>query len=114
MTSNGEFVLERMARSIRASSNVDGATSVFGISPGTLKVGTNKFYLSGGTLKLDDGSTIQDLSSDASVTSLKFYDSASGSTGSHLIKIELTLQTGSGKFLESKNFFASAVIRGAY
>jgi len=112
------LAIETMIRSIRGASSVDVAASVFGASPGTLKINSRKFYLANTTLEVQDGSNpAQDLtSSDTRVTSLIFYrDFSSGpSISSDIIKIEMTIESGQGSLLESRKFFASAVLRGEY
>ncbi len=113
LAENGDIALERMVRDIRSAANVDTTVSVFGSSPGILKVGTSKFYLSGAALELDDGvNPPSDLTSDVVVTSLIYYKSTN--TNSSLITILLTLQSGTGNYTQTKNFYASAVLRGAY
>lgn len=96
---NGDVALETMIREIRAASSVD-PSSVLGTHPGTLKVGSKTFSPSNFT------------TSDVSVTNLIFY--ATSTANSAIVKIELSLQAGSGVFQKTKNFYGSAVMRGAY
>ena len=107
---NGDIAIETMIREIRASSNTDPGSSLFGANPGVLKVGAKTFSVSGASALQEDGA---DITSDVSVNNLIFYRQAT-STLSEIIKIELTLSAGEGQFLKTKNFYGSAVLRGAY
>ena len=99
LTLNGDIALETMIREIRAASSVD-PSSVLGTNPGTLKIGSKTFSPSNFT------------TSDVGVTNLIFY--ASSTANSAIVKIELSLQAGGGVFQKTKNFYGSAVMRGAY
>ncbi len=118
VAADGDIAMETMVRSIRSSTSVDAAASTFGVSPGVLKLNSIKFYIAANTLEVQYGAnTAQDLTSpDAKVTSLIFYRDFSSGAGisSDIIKIEMTLQSGTGQFLKSKNFYGSAVLRGEY
>ncbi|KKS96740.1 MAG: hypothetical protein UV75_C0002G0139 [Candidatus Giovannonibacteria bacterium GW2011_GWA1_43_15] len=110
---NGDIAVERMVRSVRSATSTDTSVSVFGIHPGILKIGGTKFSLLGSVLQVtENGEAPQDLTSDVNVSSLVFYRTVSAN--SEIIKIELALQAGTGIFQKSKNFYGSAVLRGAY
>ena len=110
---NGDIAVERMVRSVRSATSTDTSVSVFGIHPGILKIGETKFSLLGSVLQVtENGEAPQDLTSDVNVSSLVFYRTVSAN--SEIIKIELALQAGTGIFQKSKNFYGSAVLRGAY
>ena len=110
---NGDVAIERMVRGIRGATSTDVAASVFGANPGILKIGGTKFSLLGSVLQVaESGGAPQDLTSDANVSNLVFYRTVSAN--SEIIKIEMTLQAGTGIFQKSKNFYGAAVLRGAY
>lgn len=118
IVADGDIAIETMVRSARSSTGVDAVASIFGVSPGVLKLNSIKFSLSGTVLQVQYGAgAVQDLTSpDSRVTKLVFYRdfSSSSSVSSDIIKIEMTLQSGTGQFLKSKNFYGSAVLRGEY
>lgn len=109
---NGDVAMERMLRDIRSATSTDVAASVFKTSPGILKIGGTKFSLAGTVLQVTQNGQAADLTSDINVTNLMFYRSVSAN--SEIIKIEMTLQAGTGIFQKSKNFYGSAVLRGIY
>ena len=113
---NGDTAIETMVREIRSATTTDLSVSVFGFSPGILKVGGRTFSLAGadGLLQAQDSSgPAQDITSDVDVTSLFFYRETNVAP-SEIIKIELTLSAGDGSFNKTKNFYGSAVLRGKY
>ncbi|OHB03600.1 MAG: hypothetical protein A3B03_02670 [Candidatus Zambryskibacteria bacterium RIFCSPLOWO2_01_FULL_42_41] len=110
---SGDVALETMIKELRAATTISPA-SVFGANPGALQLGSKRFFLSGNTLQIKDGAGSPEnlTASDVTVSNLIFYKTASAN--SEIIKIEMALQAGSGKFLKTKNFYGSAVMRGAY
>ena len=112
----GGAALERMVRDIRAASATNVAESAFGINTGTLNIDNLKFFVSEDTLHRDNAGIIQNLTSGARVTNFVLYRDSVFATGtqSELITIQLTLEAGNGVLRRTKNFFASAVMRGGY
>ncbi len=114
---NGTVAMETMIRETRQAISIDGAASVFGASPGTLSFGAKKFFLSGGSVKVQQGTNpAEDLTSGVTATNLIFYrdTAASSEVTSEVVKIELTLEAGEGIFYRRVTMLGSAVIRGAY
>lgn len=111
---NGDIAMERMIREIRSATATNIAGSVFSSNPGTLKLDSKTFFLSGSRLQIQDGANEPDnmTSSDVEVSGLIFYRSTA--TNSEIIKIEMTLESGAGKIFKSKNFYGGAVLRGIY
>ncbi|MDP3934714.1 MAG: type II secretion system protein [Candidatus Giovannonibacteria bacterium] len=109
---NGDVAMERMLRDIRSATSTDIAVSAFKTNPGILKIGWTKFSLLGSVLRVTESGQAADLTSDINVTNLMFYRTVSAN--SEIIKIEMTLQAGTGIFQKSKNFYGSAVLRGIY
>ncbi|KKT29538.1 hypothetical protein A3G55_01390 [Candidatus Giovannonibacteria bacterium RIFCSPLOWO2_12_FULL_44_25] len=114
---NGDVALETIIRDVRAAESFDAGISVFGTNPGVLQINiggsTEKFSLSDVVLQIQKGGPAENLtSSDVSVTNLIFY--ATSTDNSKMIRVEFTLEAGSGKFQKTKNFYGSAVMRGAY
>ena len=110
----GKIKVERMVREIRAATTTDIGVSVFGSSPGILKIGNVKFSLSASTLQVEEGqgSPAPLTASDVKINSLIFYRETASE--SEIIKIEMALEAGSGLFKKNRNFFGSAVMRGIY
>ena len=118
----GEMVMERMTREIRQATTTD-ATSVFGSSPGDLKLYTTDSSGAATTLEIvDTGSDVQIkeaggagvslLPSGTTATSLQFNKiTTAKSVG---IKIVLTLQAGSGAQAYSATFYDTVGLRGSY
>jgi len=114
---NGTLAMETMIRETRQAISIDTIGSLFGVDPGTLSLGTKKFFLSNGTLKVQEGANpAQDLTSGVTVTNLVFYRETAVSVQvlSDIIKIVMTIESGEGIFLRRTTFFGSAVVRGAY
>lgn len=110
---SGDVAMETMLKELRSATTTSPA-SVFGANPGVLQLGPKRFSVAGGALQVKDGagSPVNLTASDVTVSSLIFYKTASAN--SEMIKIEMALQAGSGKFLKTKNFYGSAVLRGNY
>lgn len=117
---NGELALDRIVRDIRSASSTDTGVSVFGAHPGVLRFGTVpiKYSLSSTTLQRQESEGVFEniTSPSARVTNLIFYRGSfvSSQVSSEIIKVEFTLESGDGKFLKTKKFFGSAVLRGSY
>lgn len=110
---SGDIAMDTIIKELRAATTTSPA-SVFGANPGALQLGPKKIFTSGNTLQIKDGADSPEnlTASDVTVTSLIFYKTAS--PNSEVVKIELSLQAGGGKFLKTKNFYGSAVLRGNY
>ena len=112
---NADVALESMIREIRLATSTTISGSAFGSHPGSLRLNAKKFSLSGTILELSDSEGApQSLTGDARITNLVFYPVTATSTNVKMIKIEMTLESGSGKFLISKNYNGAAVLRGSY
>jgi len=115
--------LERMLREIRDASAVQDAGSVLGAHPGELLLTTTnasgtprtvEFLLSNGALQLwEDGVLSGSLTGGkTSVTNLIFRKiSTTRSTG---VRVEMTVESGSGSRLRRENFYGTAVLRDSY
>lgn len=113
--------MERTIRTIRDAKAVDAAGSVFGVSPGILKLtgaetppATRRFTLSGGSLQYEEGGNpaIALTPPGVSVIGLVFR----GTTTPHstAIRIELTLAASSGRATTTQSFYDTAVLRNSY
>lgn len=116
-------MLERMVREVRDAESVNVAASTLGAHPGTLALNTTnasggaravKFHLDNGVAYLtEDGSITGPLSSGAvTVSNIVFRRIVT--SRSEGVRIELTLQSGSGQAARSENFYATAVLRDSY
>jgi prepilin-type N-terminal cleavage/methylation domain-containing protein len=115
INNSAEAAMERIARETRNAYAVN-LSSVFGSSPGRLKLDTYDvsgatttvdFYLDNGKLTVAEGSgSGNPLTLDGiSVSNLVFRQIAA-STTSKAVKIEMTVQ--------GKNFYNTAILRGSY
>lgn len=117
------LALERMVREIRDAQSIDATASVLGTHPGTIALYTTnasggartvQFYLENGVVYLtEDGAVVGPLSS-AGVTVSNLIFRRAATPRSEGVKIELTLQSGSGQAARSENFYATVVLRDSY
>ncbi len=115
--------MERMTRDIRGASSVNAASSSLGSSPGALSLAmtdasgnpkAERFYLSGGILRLDENGAYSGPLTPAgtTVTSLVFRQiSTQKSKG---IKIEMTIAAFQGKATTTRNFYDTAELRMSF
>ncbi len=124
------FALDRMVREIRDAKSIDASHSVFGTTPGELYLNTtdtsgtaltDDFYVSGQILRLkQNGVDVGPLTlSGARVTNLVFRSISNaqpsdGTVVSTAVKIEMTIESGTGSSLKSRKFYEAAVLRGSY
>lgn len=111
--------MDRMTREIRGAIGVNASSSVLDTNPGILSLTTDasgtqqvlEFRLISGVLHLKkDGVDIGPLtSSSTNITSLIFRRTLV--TGAEGVKIEMTIESGSGTAYRNENFYASATIR---
>ena len=113
--------LDRIERDIKNASSVSAistSTDPNSITLNTFDSDNNPlvvhFYVSSGTLLVDEnGSYSGPLSdSDVTVSSLLFSPISTGNSNG--VKIQMTLQSGVGAAFKSKNFYDTAVMRGSY
>ncbi|MEI7777605.1 MAG: hypothetical protein WCI52_03285 [bacterium] len=113
--------LDRIERDIKNSSNIAAistSTNPNSITLNTFDSDNNplvvRFYVSSGTLLVDEnGSYSGPLSdSDVTVSSLLFSPISTGNSSG--VKIQMTLQSGTSSAFKSKNFYDTAVMRGSY
>jgi len=111
---------EVITREIRRATSIDTANSSLATSTGSLQLNTldaggnariAKFYLNSGLIKIDENGTyLGPLStSDVSVNALIF--NLATSTKKNLIKMELNLSAGSGKYQKTEKFYSSVQLR---
>ncbi len=121
--SSALFSLDRMVREIRNSNGVNNTGSVFGVNPGSLLLNTTddsgnprtvQFYIDSGKLSDKENGVYAGplTSSGAKVSRLVFYQI--NSVKSQAIKIEMTIQSGTGTASTSANFYGTATIRNSY
>lgn len=121
----GRFAIERLTQEIRLASSVNSSTSMFGTHPGVLALNTYQTptSTSASALTIDlDGSELtlaRDAASPASITgeharisNLVFRHLTASST--EAIRIELTIESGNGRYEKEKTFTTVAVLRGDY
>lgn len=115
--------MERMTREIRTASSVDTGTSVFGSTPGTLKLnttdssGTSKtvqFALSSGAVAFTDNGTLSGnlTGTQVTVTSLIFRKITT--TNGTAIRIEMILSANRSPSNKTITVYNTAALRGSY
>ncbi len=114
--------LERMTRTIRDASSINAAASIFDISPGVLSITgsetpshTYTFSMAGGALFLavDANAATALTPSGIVVTNLVFRRITAG-TISEAVKIEMTVESSSGRATTSQNLYDTIVLRNSY
>jgi len=112
------LALERMERDIRNASSIDQAQSIFGASPGKLIVltpaTTTEFYSDSTGILVKENDIFKDSLTSSLVTpsNLRFYLISTGKSSG--IKIELTLQSGTGTTFRSEKFYDTVMLRSSY
>jgi len=115
--------MDRILRDTRSARSIDTANSTFGSTPGTLMLSTTdasnnalteQFYLTGSSIHVkENGIDAGALTpGGARVTNLVFRHIATSL--SEAVKVELTIESGSGSSYRSKKFYGTAVVRGSY
>ena len=106
---NGDAVLEMIIRDTRSS-----ATATTNQGSNTLTIGAITYAVSGSQMTRQDGvSAAQAITgTDVRVTSLNFYKDTS--PNSDIISVRMTIESGQGQYVKSKQYYGSAVLRGSY
>jgi len=115
--------MERITRDIRNAESVSAGSSTFDTNPGTLTLSTLdsdgspttiQFAVISGAIHVTEGGT--DLgpltTGNTTITNLVFRYATT--TRSELVKIELTLEAGSGDSQRIESFQTSTIVRGSY
>ncbi len=115
---NGELVMERITREVRQSNTVSTASSVFGVTPGTLVVSgltsggsayTDTFSVVNGAVQLSTTGVISTLSTnEVVVNALTFWNITTAN--SDAIKVRLDLTTVKAPIV-SKSFYSTIILR---
>ncbi|OGZ11087.1 MAG: hypothetical protein A3D67_01080 [Candidatus Lloydbacteria bacterium RIFCSPHIGHO2_02_FULL_51_22] len=121
LASESAQAFSRMLYEIRLAGAVDAEESVFGVSPGTLSLTTQvssaddtpttkEFSLSSGVLGLSrGGGAVGALTDGITVTKLIFRQ-----VGVRAVRVEMTVQSSYKKFTDTRKFYGTAILRGAY
>ena len=121
LSSAASLSMERMTRVIRDASATNFGASTFNSSPGVLSISgsetppeAHRFFVQGFQLIYEHGVSppVSITPSNVLVTSLIFRSTTT--PNSEGVRIELTLETSSGRATTSQKFYGSAVLRGAY
>lgn len=117
------FGMERIVREVRDASDITDGESVFDTYPGELFLVTStvggtsrtvEFYLENGRLMLKEDGVVSGAltGTKSTVTNLVFRKIAT--IRSKGVKIEMTVESGSGRTEKSQDFFSTAVLRDSY
>lgn len=122
---NAEFSLEKLAREIKLSMNIDYSKSVFNVNPGKLYLnsmdqvsgvpGTMEIEIIGDALSLKWNNSPSKFftSSSTKITSLIFKNIESSASRA-AIKIELELTAKRGNEQKSEKFYTTAILKNGY
>lgn len=118
-----ELAIGRMLKEIKNATEINGAESSFGVTPGRLTLSsldasgtavTVEFYAENGTLKIkENGAAKGSLLPDNTTLDNLVFRQISG-TRSEGVKVEMTLRDSRGKNPLVKNFYSTGVLRGSY
>ena len=128
VATQGSAAFERLLREIRLADDVLEAESIFGVSPGRLKLSTivspddeiattREFFIDSQTssLMIAEGvSPAIALTSGIQVTDLVFYNISSSATTSQAVRAEMTIENTFKQSNISRNFYGTAVLRRSY
>ena len=115
--------MERIVREVRDASGIDGVGSVLGSHPGELLLDTTdvsgtprtvEFYLDSGKLSLKENGVVTGLLTSPKVTISNLVFREITTTNSKGVKIEMTMQAGSGPSARTETFYGTAVLRDSY
>lgn len=116
--------LDRMLREIRDANDINDVASVFGAHPGALYLLTTnalgvprtvEFFLTNGQLILrEDGSPQTGALTSSKTTVTRLIFRKINTVRSKGVRIEMTLQSGTGQNTRSENFYTTAVLRDSY
>lgn len=111
---NGDAAMELMTRDIRFATSTANGISIFAQNPGVLRIGTTTYSLIGTELFRQRGTNPAEeiTGSGVQITNLMFYHATTSL--SEIVSIRMTVAAGSGIYTKSKQYFGSAVLRGAY
>ena len=118
---SGLLVVERIGEAVRSGTELDTATSTFGVDPSILGVIENRdgnatstvFYVVNGAMYLYDETDSIRLTDDAvTVDSFVVENISIGSTTA--VKIDMTIGYMNGSSTRSENFYGTFNARGAY
>jgi len=117
------FSLERMLREIRDASDIDDAGSTVGSHPGVLSLRTTdafgaartvEFSLVSGKLSLKENGAMTGALTGTSTSISNLVFRKITTPRSKGVKIEMTMQAGSGHTARSEDFHGTAVLRDSY
>ncbi len=115
--------LERITRETRDALSVGLSESLFDVSPGRLALNTTRedgatttiqFLLDNQTVRVREADVDAGPLTPARVRVTRLLFRRIIGLNSQAIKVEITLESGQGSSLESKNFYSTVVMRGSY
>lgn len=117
--------MERVTREVKSATSISVADSVFGSNPGVLTLispisgggsKTLQFFVSEGVLHLSENGVdlgqITLESQRSNITNLIF--SLISINNIQGVRIQMTLESGSGEYSKTKNFYNTAMVRSTY
>lgn len=118
---NGAMLaMNRMSREIKSASDINGSQTVYDNANGSLMLNlgstatTSRFYVSGGSIILDENGVQTGSLTPSSVTVSSLIFRHIVSTSSEAVKIEVIIQGEGQNSSISKNFYNTIVLRGSY
>lgn len=126
VTTQGIAVMERIIRDSRLAYAIDVGNSTFAAHPGVLRLlsatsptnsasTTRKYSLVSQTFVLEDGmAPAAALTNGVNATNLVFRNVSAGASSARAVRIEFTLQAGTGTVQTVQNFYGTVLLRGNY
>ncbi len=110
--------IERDTKNAASIASISTSTNPNSITINTFDTNGNplvdRFYVATGTLSVDENGIYSGPLSVSGVTVTSLIFSPINTGNSSGVRIQMTLQTGSGNAFKSKNFFDTALMRGSY
>lgn len=118
LSSSGLTALDRMSRDIRNASSVDQAQSVLNTNPGKLVLLSGatitEFYVEQGLINIrENGISKGSITLDSATTTNLVFRLIT-TPKSSAVKVEMTLQSGTGTDFRTANFYNTVVLRNSY
>ena len=118
LSSSGLNALDRMSRDIRNASSVDQVQSVLDINPGKLVLlngaTVTEFYIDNSMINIRENAVSKGSITLESTTVTNLVFRLITTPKSSAVKIEMTLESGTGANFRTANFYNTVVLRNSY
>lgn len=120
---DGAAMVERITREARGAKSVDTGASVLGVNPSKLVLNTTddagaartvEFSVSGSALHIKENGADTGALTGSKIAVSSFVVKRIATGRSEAVKIELSLQSGTGTASTTKKFYATTILRNSY